>query len=281
MKLTILAKWILPLFLVDFGLVLAACSGLNPIPTETPTLSITDTPTPTIIWFPLTNTPTFFLTTSPIPTEEYHPGVGALIFSDSFDQPGLWNTTSSAKASALVTRNRLILSISEPGPLSIISLRSQPVVGDFYAEAVVDINLCNGNDQYGMLFRASSSQDFYRFTVTCNGQLRLERVRAGETYPLLDWLSTGDIPLGAPAEVRMGVWAVDREMRIFLNDHFQASVLDPVFSSGTLGFFVFASGGDPVTISFSNLSTYSVSYIFPTPSPTPFLTPLSSPIPNP
>jgi hypothetical protein len=281
MKLTILAERILPLFLVAFGPVLSACSGLNSIPTETPALSITDTPTPTIIWFPSTNTPTFFPTPSPIPTEVYNPGVGNLIFSDSFNQPGLWNTSSSAEASALVTRNRLILSISKPGPLSIISLRSQPVVGDFYAEAIVDISLCSGNDQYGMLFRASSSQDFYRLTVNCSGQLRLERVRAGETYPLFDWLSTGDIPLGAPAEVRMGVCAVDREMRIFLNDHFQATALDPVFSSGTLGFFIFTSGGNPVTVSFSNLSVYSVSYIFPTPSLTPSLTPLSSPIPNP
>jgi hypothetical protein len=281
MKLTILAKRISPMLLAACGLVFSACSGLAPIPTGTPTLISMETPSPTIVWFPPTNTPTALPTQPQTPTEEYHPGVGNLIFTDSFDQPELWNTSRSAQASATVTRNRLILSISGPGPITILSLRSQPVVGDFYAEAMIDISLCSGNDQYGMLFRASGSRDFYRFSVNCSGQSRLERVRAGETYPLLDWLSSGDNPVGAPAQVKVGIWAVGREIRIFLNDHFQTSQSDPVFSSGTLGFFAFASDQTPVTISFSELSVYSVFYVSPTPSLTLSRTPLSNPTPNP
>ena len=142
----------------------------------------------------------------------------------------------------MVTRNRLVLSITEPGPLSIASLRSQPAVGDFYAEATADISLCSGKDQYGMLFRASGSGDYYRFVLNCNGQVRLERVRGGVAYPLLDWFSSNDAPLGAPAQVKLGVWAVGREMRLFLNDHYQFSVVDPVFSTGTIGFFIYANG---------------------------------------
>jgi len=60
---------------------------------------------------------------------------------------------------------------------------------------------------------------------------------------------------------------VGREMRVFLNDHFQFSQRDPVFPSGRIGFFIYASGQTPVTISFSDLSAYSVAYIFPTPTP--------------
>jgi hypothetical protein len=207
--------------------------------------------------------------------------VGSLIFSDSFDQPALWNTANSESASAAVTRNQLVLTISGPGPLSITSLRSQPETGDFYAEAMVDISLCSGKDQYGMLFRASGSANYYRFAINCSGQMRLERLRAGETYPLNDWLSSGDAPFGAPALVKIGVWAVGREMRVFLNDHYQVSVLDPVFSSGTIGFFVFASGQNPVTISFSNLSVYSVFYVPPTPTPVPSWTPIPGSTSNP
>ena len=281
MKLTILAKLFLTLLLAACGLILSACSGLTPIPTETPTSFSIETPTATIVWFPPTNTPTAFPTRFQNPTEEYHPGVGNMIFVDSFDQPELWNTSSSSQASATVTRNRLLLSITGPGPLTILSLRSQPVVGDFYAEAKIDISLCSGKDQYGMLFRASGSRDYYRFSVNCSGQSRLERLRAGETYPLLDWFSSGDNPVGAPAQVKMGIWASGREMRIFLNDHLQTSQFDPVFSNGTLGFFAFASGQTPVTVSFSELSVYSVFYVSPMPSLTPSRTPISSPIPNP
>ncbi len=198
-----------------------------------------------------------------------------MIFYDSFTQPALWDMPSSAQASATLARNRLLLSINGSGPLRVISLRSQPVLGDFYAEAMVDISLCSGTDQYGMLFRATSRNDYYRFVVNCSGQARLERLRGGETYPLLDWLSSGDAPLGAPAQVKMGVWAVGRELRVFLNDHFQFSQTDPVFTNGTLGFFIYAGGQTPVTVSFSDLSVYSVFYISPTPSLTPSNTPSS------
>ena len=160
-------------------------------------------------------------------------------------------------------------------------MRNQPVVGDFYAQAMVDISLCSGKDQYGMVLRAASGSNYYRFTVNCSGQLRLERVLDGIAYPLSDWLSSGDAPSGAPAQCKLGVWAVGREMRVFLNDQYQFSLLDPVFSTGTLGFFIFASGQNPVTVSFSDLSVYSVFYTSPTPSLTPSLTltPSRTPIP--
>jgi hypothetical protein len=193
-----------------------------------------------------------------------------------FDQPQAWNTANSGQASATVTRNRLILSINEDGPLAISSLRSQPGMGDFYAEATATISLCSGKDQYGMLFRAASLQDYYRLIVNCSGESRLERVRAGEKYILNDWLASGDIPLGAPAQVKLGVWVAGQEMRVFLNDHFQFSQTDPVFSNGTIGFFAYASGKTPVTVSFSDLAAYSVQYV----SPTPTLTPTRTPVPT-
>ena len=283
MKLTFPEKQIFALLLAACGLILSACTSQQSIPTGTPTALSTESPTPTstIIWFPPTITPTIFPTQFPSPTEEFHPGVGELIFSDAFDQPKLWNTASSDQASATVTRNRLVLSISGSGPLSISSLRSQPEVGDFYAEATVTISLCSGKDQYGMVLRAAPGENYYRFIVNCSGQSHLERVRAGMSYPLSDWLSSGDVPLGAPAQVKLGVWAVGREMRVFVNDHFQFGQFDPVFSSGTIGFFIYASGQTPVTISFSDLSVYSVFYISPIPTLTPSRTPIPSRTPNP
>jgi hypothetical protein len=240
----------------------------------TPTAAASATATATIVWFPPTDTPTELPPQLAAPTLDERPGLGDLLFSDSFDQPALWDTSSSAQASAMVTRNRLVLSIIEPGPLSIASRRGQPGEGDFYAEAAVDISLCSGSDQYGMLFRATSSADYYRFVLTCNGQERLERVRGGVAYPLVAWLASNAVPMAAPAQIKLGVWAVGREMRLFLNDTYQFSMTDPVFSAGTFGFFAYANGKSPVTISFSDFSVYSVAYILPTSSPVPSWTPL-------
>jgi hypothetical protein len=276
MKLTIPAKGILTLIplLAACGLILAACSGAVVTPTLPPTAQASTTPTATILWFPPTDTPTGLPLQPATPTADERPGLGDLLFSDSFDDPAFWNTASSADASAMLTNSRLVLSITEPGPLSIASLRSQPSAGDFYAEATADLSLCSGNDQYGILFRAGGSGDYYRFVLNCNGQERLERERGGVIYPLLGWLSSNDVSMGAPAQTKLGVWSVGREMRLFLNDRYQFSMVDPVFSAGTFGFFAYASGKSPVTISFSDLSVYSVSYILPTPSPLPSFTPL-------
>ncbi len=276
MKLTILAKPYSFLAMAACGLILVACSGQSLTPTGTPTPTSTETSTATIIWFPSTDTPTAAPTQAGTPTEDYHPGVGDLVFSDSFDQPDVWNTASSDQASAMVTRNRLVLSITAPGPLSIASLRNQPAVVDFYAEAQANISLCSNKDQYGMLFRGAGSGNYYRFVVNCNGQERVERVRGGVVYPLLDWQSSYDAPLGAPGQVKMGVWAAGREMRLFLNDHYQFSVSDPVFSAGTIGFFIYANGKSPVTVSFSDLSVYSVTYIPPPPTLLPSRTPVTA-----
>ena len=72
-----------------------------------------------------------------------------------------------------MTRNRLVLSITGRAALH-LSLRSQPMVGNFYAEATATVSLCRDKDQYGMVFRAAG-EDYYRFAVNCNGQVRLER----------------------------------------------------------------------------------------------------------
>jgi hypothetical protein len=271
MKLTNLPKpnWLLCIC----GLFLTACTGILPAPVLTPTpIPPTETPTATIVWFPPTATPTAFSTQASLPTANNRPGQGDLIFSDTFDQPELWNSASSSPASAGLSNHQLVLSVNGQG-YSIISLRSLPTLGDFYAEAVVQVALCRGKDEYGMIFRASPGGNDYRLAVNCNGEIRLERDRAGSISSLQTWLSSGDAPLGGPAQVKLGVWAAGSEMRFFLNDNFQFSVHDPVLHNGTLGFFASSNGTTPLVVSFSDLQAYSVFYLSPTPTPLPSRTP--------
>jgi hypothetical protein len=250
---------------------LVACSGLFPSPLVTETPGPTQTSTATTLWFPSTNTPTPFISPTVQPTEMYHSGVGSLLFADSFNKPADWDTSISDRASAIIDRNRLLLSLGGQGPLSISSMRSQPPLLDFYAEATATISLCSGRDQYGMVFRAG--QGFYRITLNCSGQVRLERGASGTITPLLLWLNSGDVPSGPPGDVKIGVWAMGSELRIYLNDHFQFSSSDPNPQAGRLGFYVFANSTQPVTVAFSDLSVYTVFKPSPTPSPTASLTP--------
>ena len=262
-------------------ILLVACSGLFPAPISTPTPTLpTGTPTVTIAWFPPTNTPSPFPTQTILPTPEQLPGVGGSLFTDNFDTPELWSTSAASGVSAGVTRNRLILSISGQGPLPITSLRTQPILGDFYAEANVSLSLCGDQDQFGVVFRASPGDNYYRYVVSCDGRTRLERSLSGSRAPLLDWLTSSDAPSAAPAEVKLGLWAVGSEMRFFLNDQYQFTSSDPVLHAGTLGFFAYANGAQPITVSFSNLAVFSVTYTFPTPSPIPSITLIPSQTPT-
>jgi hypothetical protein len=251
----------------------SACSGLfpAPAPTSTPVTTNAATATPTIVWFPATNTPTPFATPVILPTGEARPGLGGLLLADTFDDASLWTTAVGANASAVVDRSRLTLTARAKN--YILSLRTESVLEDFYAEVDVRLSLCRGSDAYGIAFRAMGNADYYRFAVNCNGEARLERVRNGEMVPLGGWLLSGDAPPGAPGEVRLGVWAAGGEMRFFLNDRYQFTVRDPVFRSGTLGMFIVSSSAAEETVSFSNLTVYAVTYVSPTPSPTPSRTP--------
>jgi hypothetical protein len=249
---------------------LAACSSLPPAPTQTITpVPDTQTASPTIVWFPPTDTPTFFTTQTLLSTQDQRPGLGDLLFTDIFDQPSMWTTSATAANGATVTRNQLLLSISGQGPMTIISLRTQPTLSDFYAEATVKLSLCGGKDQIGMVFRAALGNNYYRFVVSCDGQTRLERMVSDSLLPLNPWLTSSDAPIAAPSEVKLGIWAAGSEMRFFLNDHFQFTYRDTTLHSGTLGFFAYVNGAAPLTASFSDLSVYSVAYESPIPSLTP------------
>jgi hypothetical protein len=204
-----------------------------------------------------------------------------VLFSDTFSDPDLWNTVQSPTASAIVERGELALSIAANQPtVALVSMRSEPMVNDFYAEVTGRLRLCRASDTYGMLFRAASEGDTYRVALNCNGQARLERVLYSQVAVLVDWMVSPDIPRGAPGEIRIGVWAVDRELRIYLNDRLLISAWDGTFHSGALGLFTTSRTDTPTSISFSAMEAYLVSYTSPTPTTTITATPTATRTPR-
>jgi hypothetical protein len=193
-------------------------------------------------------------------------GLGGLIAIDDFTDPGEWNTAVSDEGSASVSRERLTLAV-QPG-VSMVSLQREMVLGNFFAEITARPSLCRGADEYGFLVRASAAS-YYRFALTCDGQAHAERISLKERHDLHEPVVSGDVPPGAPGEVRIGVWAAGPELRLFLNGRYQFSFTDRNLSSGTVGVFASAQGGTPVTVTFSDLRVRSVDYTPPTRTPIP------------
>jgi hypothetical protein len=195
------------------------------------------------------------------------PGIGEVTHQDDFSDDSDWDTATSDNGSATINQNRLTLAV-QPG-YYLASMRRQLYLSDFYAEITARPSLCRGDDNYGIIVRGVGSF-FYRFTLTCNHTIRAERVNGGTKLTLHESVPSGDAP-GAPGEVRIGIWAVEDEMRLFLNGRYQFTVTDPSFPSGEIGVYVRSTGDTPVTVIFSELEIHKVDYVLPTRTP---LTPL-------
>lgn len=246
-------------FLLTFVL-LTACLSVTPVPLDTPEPTVTSTtapsPTATIVWFPPTSTYTPRPTRSvSSPTPEPQAPHGDLILEDNFDSPESWHLSQTSSGKIAVGNNRINIAIDQPR-LLLSSLRSAPIIGDFYLEIISQTNLCTDKDEYGVLIRAASQADFLRFSLSCDGQVRLDRITGGSASSPQPWELSGAVPPGAPAVSRIGVWAQGNELRFYVNDEYQFSINEPVLLSGQIGVFARSAGDSPVSVSFSSLKLF-------------------------
>ena len=238
---------------------LAAC-GMVPSQEVTPTSQASPaeltTSTPTIDWFPATFTPTVLPTAPPTtPTPVGTPSRGSLIYQDDFTRPGLWTTGQFAAGGIAYGKGELSLAVSEPrGALT--STRLEPALSNFYLEVTAAPSLCLDGDNYGVQFRMSSLKDFYRFILSCVGQVRLERIKDGTGLVLHDWTASAQALPNASGTYRLGIRAVGSDLSLYINDVLQFSASDASLSSGGLGLLVRSMGSTAVTVNFTNLAVY-------------------------
>lgn len=249
--------------LIVLTTLLATCSPTpTPIPAPTNTAQPpTATPTATEIWFPATPTSTTPAATQTLvitPTVTIEPVYGDLIFQDNFSDPEQWALTSSSIGSLALGVNELTIAIKQPRGY-LYSLRQVTSLKDYYLEITVNPNICREEDEYGLLLRVTPSFDFYRFSLTCNGQTRVDKYYRGVASSPQSPIYSSEVPPGAPSLSRLGVWINGNVMHFYINDIFQFSIQDPSITEGTIGVFARASGDNQVTINYSNLDVFEVS----------------------
>lgn len=255
------------------GCIPAAAQGTPTPALPSATFTLTPTQTGTINWFPATRTPTPPPVMEVQPTVERRPGIGKLVLEDDFTKPNQWNTGPSAAGSITLGDGTLTLAIPNLTG-NLLSLRGSTTLTDFYLEITSSLSLCRGSDIYGLLLRAQSAQDYYRLLINCQGQVRLERVKNGQVVILQDWMYSGQVPPGSPLVLRLGFFAVRGDLRVFINDMYQFSAADTVFTSGTVGVFARSNGENALTVNFSDLQVHLVDPArVPTNTPTPTITP--------
>lgn len=251
---------------------LAACAfaGGGSAETPIPPSPSTPTATPTPVWFPVTPTSTLRpLDLPPTPTLAPLEGLGPVLLKDDFTPSSQWNTFQNDAGSVQFGKNELTLAVNQP-KASLVSLREQPVLENYYLEITATPSLCQGGDQFGVMFRVVSSRDFYRLVVTCGAQLRLEKVQNAAGTILQDWTFSPQLTPDAPNGMRLGILAAGSQLRIYINQVLQFEARDPAFAAGGLGVFARSQGQHVETVNYSDMLVHFVSpAVLPSRTPTP------------
>lgn len=234
-------------------ILLSACLSVStPEPLPTPTLTAVPSPTSTIEWFPSSPTPEQLPTIAVTPTQEFMSEIGEIIFKDEFLSSDGWTVPQTDRGQINITNGEIVIIINEPKSLLVGTLE-KPDLQDFYAEITANPVLCTGRDEYGFLFRVFGRNQYYRFSLSCEGEVRLDKIVGAGTFVLYPWTRSASVPPGAPSVSKLEVIAFQDEIRVFINGDPQFTIVDQGLSLGSFGVYARSAGETAVTISFSDL----------------------------
>ncbi|MCJ7735546.1 MAG: hypothetical protein MUP11_13485 [Anaerolineales bacterium] len=232
---------------------LSACQPVS-VETQSPTATVTLTPSPsaTVDWFPPTFTPELSATTEITPTPGIMSELGEIIFRDDFISPDGWTVSQSDRGQISIANGEINIIINESGTLFVGTLE-KPDLRDFYAEITANPILCSPDDEYGFLFRVSGRNQYYRFVLSCDGEVRLDKIIGKNGTILYPWTRSASVPVGAPSVSKLAVLAVGDQIHVFINGDPQFTIQDRELKVGSFGVYARSVGDNAVTVSFSNL----------------------------
>lgn len=219
----------------------AACAPAPEPPT--PTL-----PPPTI---PPSPTATQLPTSVPLPTATATTEPPGLLFTDDFSIDRGWQLTQGASGAISLLNQRLVISVRGPSGL-LFSLSPFPEQHDFVLQVQVRSEICDGDDEFGLMVRARSLETHYRFSLTCDGSVRASRFLAGSEAALAPSTPTDAAIRGAPAENRLQLEAVGSQLIFSVNQIQVIEVNDSRIESGGIGLFVRVRRSPQATFSFDD-----------------------------
>jgi hypothetical protein len=183
-------------------------------------------------------------------------GGGAVLYADEFapETMGKWELEGDERGQATVQDEQLVIEIHEPNTVQYVTLAEQSFT-NFALE--VDATLLAGSTDstYGVLFRMSGPEQFYRFDITGNGLFVVERYDQGGSWTRLsdDWQEAEGLQGGVGATNRLGVMAVGGTFSFYANGHLLLQVADGRYSGGNIALDAGTFGQTGLRVGFDNL----------------------------
>jgi hypothetical protein len=210
-----------------------------PFPTAAPT--ITETPPPT-----LTATP------------DIRQSFGTLVYNTEFDAGQGWQVGQDVFGVTSLDEGELSVVVNQPQAARTVMSPIEPI-GDFYAEVILNTAICQSDDEYGIVFRVNPLDEQYRFTITCDGGIRLRRVLVGSSRAVVPFEpSNGAVMPHAPATNTLAILARGPDLELFVNGVSVLQAHDVALPVGKVGLIVISGEAGQTTVSFDRFSVWNL-----------------------
>ncbi len=162
---------------------------------------------------------------------------GELIFSDSFSpgEGGRWRIEEDEAAWSALMGDQLVIGVNNAQTVQYATLD-----GESFRDFVLEVNatLAEGNpaNSYGVLFRITGPNQFYRFELTGAGLFTVERHDGEGAWTRLTdgWQEAAAINQGLGATNRLRVEAVGENLTFAVNGQEVAALTDTGYSQGSV-----------------------------------------------
>jgi len=191
----------------------------------------------------------------PVPPLE---GAGDLLYGTDFEQADGWSLGRDAFGVVSLLDGALAIVLPQPS-LSRVTRSPAPAARDVVIDSLIQAAVCQGSSEFGLAFRLTPEGDHLRFTITCDGGLRLRRVTSGVSSALIPFREREPaVMAGAPAENRLTVRASGNQLLLYVNNSLVLQTVDATPLVGGVGLAAASGTQGQTTVLFLELNVWSL-----------------------
>lgn len=239
--------------ILSLTIFLTGCVDLTPTAAPLlPSPTLTQTSTSTFVMPTLAPTPTD--TPRPIPSATIDPqeGLDMEVLRDDFETNAGWELTESGIGATSILQGRLIITLSQSRGFR-YAIAPVDSLEDFYLQVEVRPDLCQPDDEFGVLYRIDSDLNHYRFGINCKGEVRVSRILQTGSRSLMPLEINSAVIPGPKAVNILAVRTSGDRFHFWVNGFEVGSIRDLEIKMGLVGLYVRTGRGDLATVTFDNL----------------------------
>ena len=178
------------------------------------------------------------------------------ISEDFRTDSGQWDTFSSEDAAVEVRRRQLHISVDSADWItwSLFEVEQE----DFLLDADVEVITSPPDGNYGVIFRALDSDNFYLFRISPRGTFSLMKKVGGEWTVLTEWTLSDAIDTEEGAVNRLSVFAEGPQLAVLVNDEIVAQAVDEDLTEGQVGLAAGVYSEPGLEIVFDNVNLWDL-----------------------